>query len=197
MKHKILLFDSNSLDYKKVHWAKFYTTIASFAAIFVFIGYVISPGEVLKTKHVEYEKTPLIIKQDLTFSEAKLWELLNDMHVRFPHIVLAQARIESGHYKSKIFRTNNNLFGMKVSKNRCTVHKGQQLNHAAYDSWQESAIDYAFFQTSYLRDIKKEQHYYEYLANHYAEAGDSYATAVRSEANKIKKEFGKLNMLNE
>lgn len=48
-----------------------------------------------------------------------------------PHIVAAQAVHETGHFTSKLCKTNRNLFGMK---------KGN--SYRKYDSWQESVADY-------------------------------------------------------
>lgn len=184
-----ITYDPVTLSYTKVSGVRTWTRRIITWCGFAVLGYVVSPGEILLTNHVEYENVPMIIKQDLEFSEDRLWQLLAEMNVRFPHIVVAQARIESGHYRSKIFRTNNNLFGMKISKGRCTTHKGTQYGHALYTSWQESVIDYAFFQTSYLRDLKSESQYYEYLGAHYAEAGDTYTNMVRSEAARVMKKY--------
>ena len=107
-----------------------------------------------------------------TFSEANFVKMLKDLNIRFPHIVMAQALIESGHFQSNIFRSNNNLFGMKQARARCTTAKGTELNHAYYDNWKESVYDYAFFQSRYLNDLRTEKQYLEYLDRNYAEASD-------------------------
>jgi len=115
----------------------------------------------------------LIIVDEVTkskFSKEALVEELKRLNVRYPHIVLAQAMIESGHFQSNIFRTNNNLFGMKEAKQRTTTARGTNLGHAYYDNWRESILDYAMFQSAYLRDLKSEQQYLDYLGKNYAEA---------------------------
>ena len=48
-----------------------------------------------------------------------------------PHIVLAQARLETGNFKSQRCRRDHNLFGIK--------HNGR---YARYSRWQESVTDY-------------------------------------------------------
>lgn len=113
-----------------------------------------------------------------SFSQAKLVQMLKDLNVRFPHIVMAQAMIESGHFQSNIFRTNHNLFGMKQARMRCTTAKGTNLAHAYYDNWKESVYDYAFFQSRYLHDLKTEAQYLEYLDRNYAEA-KNYDAAIK------------------
>ena len=112
-----------------------------------------------------------------SFSQEALVQMLKDLNVKFPHIVLAQSIIESGHFKSHIFRANHNLFGMKQARVRCTTADGTNLGHAYYDNWRESVYDYAFFQSAYLRNLKTEAQYLEYLDKNYAEAND-YDVAV-------------------
>jgi flagellum-specific peptidoglycan hydrolase FlgJ len=50
-----------------------------------------------------------------------------------PHanIVLAQARLESGNFKSDFYRKTNNLFGLKKSG-----------RYATYKTWRDSIKDY-------------------------------------------------------
>lgn len=116
------------------------------------------------------EKISVITRaHDSSFSQVKLIQMLEDLNVRFPHIVMAQAIIESGHFQSNIFKTNHNLFGMKQARSRCTTAKGTNLGHAYYDNWKESVYDYAFFQSRYLHDLKNEEQYLKYLDRNYAE----------------------------
>jgi len=48
-----------------------------------------------------------------------------------PHIVLAQARLETGNFRSRLCRDHRNLFGIK--------HNGR---YARYARWQDSIKDY-------------------------------------------------------
>jgi uncharacterized FlgJ-related protein len=105
------------------------------------------------------------------FTEEKLIEYIDELNIKFPHIVLAQARLESGNFKSKIFKENNNLFGMKEAKQRISTNKGTNLGHAKYDSWKECVLDYALYQATYLSKFKTEEQYYSYLADNYAANG--------------------------
>lgn len=131
------------------------------------------------------EISKIIIKSEVEFSEPALKDLLLDLNIRFPHIVLAQAKLESGNFKSHIFLENNNMFGMKEAKRRPTTNKGTQNGHAYYENWRDCVIDYAFYQAAYLNDLKTEDQYYQYLAASYAEDA-SYVVKVRQMANSIK-----------
>jgi len=118
---------------------------------------------------VPEETKTLILKENNSFSEEKLYSFISGLNLKFPHIVLAQSKIESGYYKSVVFKANNNLFGMKCASLRPTTHKGSNLGHAVYENWKSSVMDYALYQAAYLKNIKTEEEYYLYLGNNYAE----------------------------
>jgi flagellum-specific peptidoglycan hydrolase FlgJ len=104
--------------------------------------------------------------------------MLKDLNVKYPHIVLAQSILETGHYSSTIFKTNHNLFGMKEARRRVKTAKGTQLNHAYYENWKESVYDYAFYQCRYMGRIDSEDEYYQALDASYAEA-NQYSTLLK------------------
>jgi len=113
------------------------------------------------------DETEIIIE---TFNQDSLIELLKDLNVKYPHIVLAQSILETGHYKSKVFKENHNLFGMKEARIRIHTAKGTKNGHAYYENWKESVYDYAFYQSTYYSDVKSEKQYYRKLDRSYAEA---------------------------
>lgn len=117
------------------------------------------------------------------FDQDKLVVMLKDLNVRFPHIVVAQARLETGGYRSRIFKENNNLFGMKQATVRVNTASGTQHNHAYYDTWRESVYDYAFYQTRYLSGAKTEAEYLYVLGQSYAE-DPNYVTKLQNEIKK-------------
>ncbi len=119
------------------------------------------------------------------FTEEKLIEYVKELNIKFPHIVLAQARLESGNFKSNIFKENNNLFGMKEAKQRISTNKGTNLGHAKYESWKECVLDYALYQATYLSKFKTEEQYYSYLADNYA-ANGRYVTLLKDIAKEYK-----------
>jgi len=107
-----------------------------------------------------------------TFSEEKLIEYLIELNIKQPHIVLAQAKVESGYFTSDIFRENNNLFGMKEARVRAHTAIGTRRNHAYYTNWRQSVLDYALYQAAYLSDCSNEKEYFATLGASYAEASD-------------------------
>jgi hypothetical protein len=80
------------------------------------------------------------------FSKENLARLIYTLKIAHPDIVMAQAIIESGNFKSNIFKENNNLFGMKMPEYRKTTAIGINRGHAVYRNWRESVIDYALWQ---------------------------------------------------
>ena len=133
----------------------------------------------------------LLVECENEFSEEKLIDKLKELNFRFPWIVLAQARRETGHYTSRIFRESNNCFGMKEAKSRINLAQGTQYNHAYYRDWVESVYDYAFYQCRYLGKINTENEYFLYLSSVYAEAGDGYVNLIKKIINeqKLKEKF--------
>lgn len=110
----------------------------------------------------------LSIQDNDRFTEIKLKRLILDLNMKYPDVVLAQAKIESGNFKSKIFLENNNLFGMRQATNRPTTSSQVESGYAYYMNWKESVIDYALYQSKYLSDLTREQ-YLSYLGKNYAE----------------------------
>lgn len=67
------------------------------------------------------------------FAQARQ-DVLKELHkqkVPHPTIVLAQARLESGNFKSDFYKRTNNLFGLKKGK-----------KYASYKTWRDSVTDY-------------------------------------------------------
>jgi len=154
----------------------------------LYIGYNLGRNTLISLTD---EEKLIIIQEHNKFNEDKLIDKLKELNVNFPYIALAQAKLETGNYTSKIFRESNNLFGMKEAKSRITTAKGTQFNHAYYESWTESVYDFAFHQCRYLPNIKTEEQYFQYLGQNYAE-DPNYINRLKNIINEenIKSKFG-------
>ena len=132
--------------------------------LFLFLGSVerkpVEPVHTVETIFFE-------VSNDV-FSEELLVKAIKQMKLDHPHVVLAQAKLETGHFKSTIFLENNNLFGMKRARSRPTTAVGSHRGHAVYRNWRESLIDYVLY-SAYYTDDKNEHELYEHLGKHYAE----------------------------
>lgn len=105
---------------------------------------------------------------DDVFSPEALEKYLGELNIRHADIVYSQAKLESGNFSSKIFRENNNLFGMKMARQRATTATGENRGHATYSSWRQSVDDYAMYYNKYLSRLSRSE-YIEYLGRNYAQ----------------------------
>ena len=168
-KIKVLIYNKEDLSMKKIN--KYFILLILLLSLtaFTYGGYVV--GRVAKIVNLNYfEQEVLVVdlyKDD--FSEEKFAKLLKDLNIKYPEVVMAQARLESQRYSSNIFIQNHNLFGMKKPNKRITTAKGTRFKHAYYDHWRESVYDYAFYQATYLKRAKTRQEYLNILSQSYAE----------------------------
>jgi flagellum-specific peptidoglycan hydrolase FlgJ len=173
-------YDERKLNFYLLSTRKIIIFLLIIASLISFTSLII--GKYLGKKEsysqiTEMERMVLIKDAD-PFSRDKFVEMLKELNVKYPHIVMAQSMIETGQWKSKIFVENNNLFGMKEAKMRITTAGGTQYNHAFYNHWRESIYDYAFYQCRYLGHVNSEGEYFQYLAANYAES-PNYLNAIK------------------
>ena len=127
-----------------------------------------------KIKFLFKTKTTTIykVKKDV-FSEQKLKAYILELNLRFPEVVLAQAKLESGNFTSRAFREQNNLFGMHVARSRPTLAKKGKGRLAHYSSWRDSVVDYAFLVADRMRKLNSREEYFKYLDANYDVPGYS------------------------
>lgn len=87
---------------------------------------------------------------DTTFNEKQLIDLITYLEIKYPEIVLAQAKLESGNFTSNRFKQYNALFGFQTS----------DTNIIKYKSWKESVIHYKVWQ---MKRLKENEDYYDFL----------------------------------
>jgi uncharacterized FlgJ-related protein len=183
-------YDRNQLMYKKD------TTILK---LFILVLIILSITSFLFGRYAKfelldnYEKELIVLnlrEEEGKFTEDKFIALLTELNVKFPHIVMAQSMVETGYWKSKIFKENHNLFGMKQARVRINTAGGTHNGHAYYNNWIESVYDYAFYQCRYMSTIKTEAEYFYYLSKTYAE-DESYIYKLKSiiSKNNLKQHF--------
>lgn len=128
------------------------------------------------------EKTEIQVMYDLNdpYTEEKVKNYLKELHVKYPKIALSQMKLESSNGTSKIFRENNNLFGMKLAVRRPTTALGERNNHAYYSHWRQSCVDYALYQAfvSNTENLASEEAWLDYVGRVYAQ-DDSYKKKLR------------------
>lgn len=104
--------------------------------------------------------------------------LMREIEVQHPHIVLAQMKLESAHFQSKLAKENNNYFGMKHPRQRLTMSMGEKNGYAHFRSWAHSILDYALWQKRYAYDLD-EQEYLQKIGSVYAE-DEEYIRKVKN-----------------
>lgn len=167
----IYKYDKTTLNYKKIT-GKWIIMVLALTLISIAFTSAITLNRLNDVRFISEETKAIILREadkQNEFNREKLKAYILELNVKYPHIVMAQAELETGGFKSKIFKENHNLFGMKVATKRPTTNKGEENGHAYYESWRESVVDYAFYSAQYLSNIKSEAEYFDYLSQSYAE----------------------------
>jgi len=159
------------------------TAVLVLACIIMFTVSAHKTPEKEKTTVVDVQTKYVKVIPDNEFSEDKLYKFIESMNIRFPHIVMAQAMIETGSFTSNMFKAHNNLFGMKCPSRRPTTNLGEVNGYAKFENWKQSVIDYALFQAAYMSKIRTEADYFSYIGRNYAH-DSSYVEKVKKIANR-------------
>jgi uncharacterized FlgJ-related protein len=115
-----------------------------------------------------------------------LYSEIKEQGIKFPDLVFAQAILETGHFKSTVFRDNNNLFGMRLPKVRKTTAIGKKRGYAVYSDWIMSVQDYKLWQSSIPKKyLKNRETYITYLQRVYCECRN-YTKQIKKIVTKYK-----------
>lgn len=106
----------------------------------------------------------------IEFSEDNLRELLVLLDAPNPTIIIKQAKLETGWFKSKLFVYHNNLFGMHVAYVRDTYSDRYTIADngakvASYGSWQSSVLDLLLYFEYYENLGYDTEDYYKFLVD--------------------------------
>jgi len=174
-------FNKSILKYEKDN--SFFKIALSLFCVGIAVGFAINDTKAIGGM---YESTVVqLSSSDRRLSYKELYSKIKELNISNPDIVMSQAIVETGHFKSSIFIENNNLFGMKEAKNRPTTAIGQNNGHAVYENWEQSVMDYALYQSKYLSRFS-EKEYLEYIKQNYAEDG-RYVDTLLKVKNNLKK----------
>lgn len=134
----------------------------------------VSPKQIaLETSDEELQQQ--VIEQ-MSFEDS-VFTYIVELNIKHPDVVLKQAKIESGNFKSKVYLENNNMFGFKRAFKRANTQVDTNRGYAVYTSWQECVIDYALYQTYSAKNLGREE-YINFLGKHYAE-DPNYKNLIR------------------
>jgi uncharacterized FlgJ-related protein len=159
-------YNQSTLQYEPIpHLSKVLKGLAIFLILFGFIGATSEKED----NYIITAEDILLVNSQNEFSEDKFISMLDEINLPYPHITLAQAKLETGNFTSKIFNENHNSFGQKEAKVRINLARGTQYGHAYYNNWEESILDYAFWYSTYASKCKSEEEFYQLLDKVYAE----------------------------
>lgn len=126
-----------------------------------------------------------INNDSLELNYNNVYKEIRKHNIEFSDIVFCQAILESGHFKSKIAKNNNNLFGMRHPQKRKTESRGSRYKYAIFDNWQDSVKDYKLWQTNFLKNrYISRSAYMNYIENTYC----GYSNYILN-LNKIHKKY--------
>lgn len=163
---KLYIFNQKTLQYQKA--SKYYYIVFG-ASILLLLSVSINTTKTIIKKSILEPELMVINNYDCPeFTPDKLKKYIKSCGIMHPEIVFAQAKIETGNFKSYIFKEGNNLFGMKLATSRPTTAIGEISGHALYQNWMQSVQDYALYQSAYLRKLKSKENYLDYLRENYA-----------------------------
>jgi len=110
--------------------------------------------------------------------------------ILYPEIAYAQAVLESGAFKSKLAKRNNNLFGMRMPRQRKTTAIGQRYGYAKYNNWKDSIKDYKLWQDVILKKYPNmtRSQYKSYINRVYS-TGKNYISKINLIIQKNKNKY--------
>ena len=89
----------------------------------------------------------------------QVYDLIFELRLDHPDIVMAQAIEESGHFRSALYTQGNNCLGMKVPYTRPTTAIGTLEGHARYATVRDCILDYALWQSSFARGLSRDEYF--------------------------------------
>jgi hypothetical protein len=158
-------YDKKSLRFVRFKWLNWSLILLGVVSFFFL---VINISAKIDQKITE-DKIMVFLTERNHFTNEKFISKLKEMHFQFPHIIYGQALLETDHFRSRIFKENNNLFGMREATKRVNLCLGTENNYAYYNSWLDSVIDYGFYYSVYLSRLSNETEYLDFLGEFYAE----------------------------
>ena len=158
-------YKKETLSLEEVKYWKFIICFFSIILLLLLSSFIAPKDN--KTKYIKTETEVNIITNN-SFSQENLIKEIQRLPFKYKDIVLAQCILESGNFKSPVFKQCNNLLGLREAKQRLTLATGTHLNHATFTTWKECLLDRLIFEAKYMHDLNRSE-YLLYLGRVYAE----------------------------
>lgn len=122
--------------------------------------------KVIELSNIEIDNIPVFLNSNTP--ELHIQDALDYYEIKHSDIVLAQAILETGHFKSKVCKEYNNLFGLYNSRKK---------DYYKFNHWSESVVAYKDY---IQRRYKPPGDYYKFLQRiNYAE-DPAYITKIKN-----------------
>lgn len=95
--------------------------------------------------------TDTVYIEDIQLTDSAITKELTQLGCMLPNVALAQFKIETGHFKSKICIENKNIAGIRNSASK--LAKGIRRGHNVYSTYRDCLRDYVRIQNKYLKNI--------------------------------------------
>ena len=129
---------------------------------------------------------PIQTQQDDSLNVKNLTMAVWSLPFKHKDIVIAQAVLETGWFKSNHCTNNNNLFGMKQCYTRMTTADSVINGFSHYPTWRMSVVDYYLLQSTRESIITSNREaYFRYLDKVYSEEGRNYSNQLKDIINKL------------
>ena len=138
------------------------------------------------TKKVTEDTTTVVVIDSSKLDKKLLVSYILKQNIKHPEIAYSIIMTESG-MCSKLFKSNNNLFGMRQPGVRPTMSKGAKYGFASFEKWQHSIDDYKLYLEFVGGHKMTQEQYLAHLDKNYAHKGYS---------NYIKKFFEEFKQIN-
>lgn len=120
-------------------------------------------------EYEDIEEIDYSLLNDNGFTKEELIFFIDKLNFKYPEVILAQSMLETGHYTSEVFCSNNNLFGMRQPFSRINISGGTKNGHSYYNNWVESIVDYGFWYSTYAYKCSTREEFLDLLDKTYAE----------------------------
>lgn len=183
-KFQFYKYNPLTLEHTKIKgrqiWFSLVGVLTLISTSFMIGRYSVFSNPKIVEERLEYEELLILVdnKENDRMSPKNLYEYMKQIGIKFPEIVWSQSAVES-RFMSQICQENHNFFGMKRATLRPNTQTGEQYDHATYDNWKMSTLDYALWQcyTGVVK-LKTEEQYFSYLDGRYAESA-TYVSKVK------------------
>jgi hypothetical protein len=138
-------------------------------------------------KKVIKDTTVVVAVDSSKLDRELLVSYILEKNIHHPEIAYAIVRQESN-MCSNLFKTNNNLFGMRHPRVRPTKSLGSKKGFAHFESWQHSVLDYKLYLEFVGGHEMSKNQYLSHLDRNYAHPGySSHISKFFDEFHEIKK----------